>query len=283
MKLHETQYMLAIFVPVQSDDPSGYQENSRPLFHLIQTLGTYQNKARRGQEGSWWHGGGVTSPNYTWNIWVGKTMSCLPSPSHPPVITIFRGGINKPCPVMAGENGIVLPTLLTIPGMIIEGAAPRNQSQTNDITSMVVGYIDMAQPFNKNTDDGQPIHLPQIYMFLPCQVQTKVVDHRVPLIEINISLNKLCDFSRWSDSQQSCLASSVLKYLPVQHWILVEISSGLCQTLVGWCDMPLIEKKCMKCNILTLYLPTQAPQQFQRFQIWLETAVIWPKWPEVPR
>jgi hypothetical protein len=97
---------------------------------------------------------------------------------------------------MAGENGIVLPTLLTIPGMIIEGAAPQNQSQTNDITSMVVGYIDMAQPFNKNTDDGQPIHLPQIYMFLPCQVLTKVVDHRVPLIEISISLNKLCDFSR---------------------------------------------------------------------------------------
>ena len=40
---------------------------------------------------------------------VGKKMQQT-STNHPPVITIFKGDINKSFPVMAGKNGIVLPT-----------------------------------------------------------------------------------------------------------------------------------------------------------------------------
>ena len=40
---------------------------------------------------------------------VGKTMPCLPSPSHH---FFFKGGTEIPFPVMGGKNCIALPTLL---------------------------------------------------------------------------------------------------------------------------------------------------------------------------
>jgi len=42
------------------------------------------------------------------SMWVKKMQQT--STNHPPVITIFKGDINKSFPVMAGKNGIVLPT-----------------------------------------------------------------------------------------------------------------------------------------------------------------------------